>query len=56
LLLKEDAAGRFQQLGQQLRGFNMIGLLIAWQLFNPIFDPIFTLALQFLYPGYGYGS
>jgi len=56
LLLKEDAAGRFQQLGQQLRGFSMIGLLIAWQLFNPIFDPIFTLALRALYPGYGYGA
>ena len=56
LLLKEDAAGRFQQLGRQLRGFNMIGLLIAWQLFDPIFDPIFTLALRALYPGYGYGS
>jgi len=56
LLLKQDAAVRFQQLGQRLRGFSMIGLLIAWQLFNPIFDPIFTLALRALYPGYEYGS
>ena len=56
LLLPEKAAARFQEIGQNLRGFSMIGLLIAWQIFNPIFDPIYTLALRALYPGYGYGS
>jgi Zn-dependent protease len=56
LFLGEDAARRSQELGQQLRGFSMIGLLIAWQVINPIFDPIFTLSLSILYPGYGYGQ
>lgn len=55
LLLSEGAAQRFQELGSQMRGFSMIGLLLAWQVFDPIFDPIFTLALRALYPGYGYG-
>jgi Zn-dependent protease len=32
----------------------MIGLVIAWQLFTPVFDPIHTLALNILYPGAGY--
>jgi Zn-dependent protease len=55
LFLREDAARRFQNLGSQMRGFSMIGLMIAWKVFNPIFDPIFTLALRALYPGYDYG-
>jgi Zn-dependent protease len=56
LLLSEEAAGRFQEFGQQLRGFSMIGLMIAWQVFGPIFSPIFNLSLRVLYPGHGYGS
>jgi Zn-dependent protease len=55
LLLGEDAAGRFQEFGQKIRGFSMIGLLIAWKVFDPIFDPVFTLSLRVLYPGYVYG-
>lgn len=56
LLLPEKAAERFQQFGHRLRGFSMIGLLVAWQVFDPIFDPIFTWSLRILYPGSGYGS
>ena len=55
LLLREGAAQRLQELGTRMRGFSMIGLLVAWQIFNPIFDPIFTLALRALYPGHSYG-
>jgi Zn-dependent protease len=32
----------------------IIGLLIVWRVFGYIFDPIFTLALNILYPGMGY--
>jgi Zn-dependent protease len=56
LFLNEPAAARFQAFGQQLRTFSMIGLLVAWQIFGPVFRPLFTLALRGLYPGYGYGS
>jgi Zn-dependent protease len=56
LLLAEESARRFQELGAQMRGFTMIGMVIAWKVFDPLFDPIFTLALRALYPGYGYGS
>ena len=56
LLLPENAAARFQELAQRMRGLSMIGLLIAWQVFNPIFEPIYSLALRALYPEYGYGS
>jgi Zn-dependent protease len=56
LLLSEKSAARFQEMGTQMRGFTIFGLLIAWKIFDPLFDPIFTLALRALYPGYGYGS
>ena len=56
LFLKEDSARRFQAFGLQMRGFSMIGLVIAWQVFGPVFRPLFRLALKVLYPGYGYGS
>jgi Zn-dependent protease len=56
LLLSEKAGQKFQEMGLKMRGFSMVGLLIAWRIFDPIFDPIFTLALRLLYPGYGYGS
>jgi Zn-dependent protease len=56
LLLSEKAGQKFQEMGLRMRGFSIVGLLIAWRIFNPIFDPVFTLALRLLYPGYGYGS
>jgi len=34
--------------------FSFLGLLIAWNLFGPIFDPVFTFSLNVLYPGAGY--
>jgi len=54
LLLQEDTASRFQALGQQIRAYSMIGLLLAWKLFDPLFDPILTLSLKALYPTMGY--
>ena len=55
LLLSEDAARRFQEMGMRMRGFSMLGLLIAWRVFDPVFGPIFSLALKALYPGQVYG-
>jgi Zn-dependent protease len=56
LLLPEGTASRFQAFGQTLRGFTMIGILLAWRVFDPLFDPIFLFSLKALYPGQGYGS
>jgi Zn-dependent protease len=56
LLVSEQSALRLQNIETQMRAFSMVGLIIAWKIFDPIFDPIFTLALKALYPGYGYGS
>lgn len=51
LFLPEGGARSFQQLGAKMRGFSMIGMLIAWQVFNPVFRPVFRMAISALYPG-----
>jgi len=56
VLVPEDAARRVQAFGHSMRMYSFIGLLVAWQVFDPVFDPVFTLGLRLLYPGQGYGS
>lgn len=56
LILPESGARRFQELGHSLRGFTIIGLMIAWRVFDPVFGPLFTLSLSALYPGQSYGQ
>jgi len=53
LLMTEDTAARFRSF-VKTPGFGWIGLLIAWNLFGPLFGPLFTLALNILYPGAHY--
>ncbi len=55
VLLTERGAARLQEFGQQLGGFAMVGMLVAWQVFGPIFQPIFHLSIAILYPGESYG-
>ncbi|MDE3167560.1 MAG: site-2 protease family protein [Acidobacteriota bacterium] len=50
VLLPEDAARRFQQFGWSLRGFTYLGLIVAWQVFDPVFEPVFHFSLRLLYP------
>jgi Zn-dependent protease len=53
LLLPESMVERYLAFMRQ-PALSMVGMLIAWQLFGPLFDPIHTLALNLLYPGMGY--
>ncbi len=55
ILLSEDGARHFQELGTRIRAFSFLGLLIAWKVFDPIFAPVFSLALKALYPFETYG-
>jgi Zn-dependent protease len=56
LLGSEDMARRIQNFGRSLGAFSMIGLLVAWQVFGPMFQPVFSFALHALYPGQGYAN
>jgi Zn-dependent protease len=49
LLMPENTALRYLDWTRE-SGFAMLGLLIAWTAFDRIFNVIFTLALQLLYP------
>jgi Zn-dependent protease len=51
VFLSEDAARRFQIWGWSIRNFAYLGLLLAWQVFDPIFHPVFAFSLRMLYPG-----
>ena len=56
LLVSEDLARRIQHFGRSLGAFSMIGLLLVWQVFGGLFQPVFSFALRALYPGQGYGT
>ena len=56
LLGSEDMARRIQHFGRSLGAFSMIGLLLAWQVFGGMFQPVFSFAMRALYPGSGYAN
>jgi Zn-dependent protease len=53
LFLSDDVARRYQEFLRQPY-IALAGLLLAWKLFNPIFQPIFLFALRLLYPSSAY--
>jgi Zn-dependent protease len=53
-LLPPQAAERYAALITQ-PFMSLLGLVVAWQLFNPIYYPIQLAALKLLYPGVSYG-
>ena len=54
ILMSEQTALRFLEFIRQ-PGFQMAGMIIAWLVFGRLFNPIFTLSLNLLYPGARYG-
>jgi len=54
LLLSDRATTRYMDFLSSNRGLGIIGILIAWQLFSHVFDPVFLFTLNLLYPGAGY--
>src|SRR5262245_16692567 len=53
IFMSERAALRFLSFTREPM-FQMAGLVAAWYLFDKAFEPIFTLALNVLYPGLRY--
>jgi Zn-dependent protease len=50
LLMSERVAERYRAIMLN-PAFSMLGLMFAWQAYDPIFRPIFRLSLKVLYPG-----
>jgi Zn-dependent protease len=53
LLFTENFARRFMQATTNPT-LSLLGLVVGWKIFDRMFDPIFTVALNVLYPGAGY--
>ncbi|HQR17150.1 MAG TPA: site-2 protease family protein [Gemmatimonadales bacterium] len=54
LLLTDRATRRYQDFIWGNRALGIFGILIAWQLFSHVFDPVFLFTLNLLYPGAAY--
>ena len=55
LLLSEEASRRYRSFTTQPM-LAWVGLILAWNIFDPVFHPIFLLAVNLLYPGSHYGG
>jgi Zn-dependent protease len=54
LFLTPTATVRYQDFLWNNRALGILGILIAWQLFDYVFTPVFVVAINLLYPGAGY--
>jgi Zn-dependent protease len=54
LFLTPAATVRYQAFLWNNRALGILGILIAWQLFDYVFNPVFIVAITLLYPGAGY--
>jgi Zn-dependent protease len=55
LVLSDSATSKYQDFLARNPGLGFLGILLAWQVFDVIFDPIFLFAINALYPGVSYG-
>jgi len=55
LFLGDEATRRYQDFLWGKPGIGWIGILIAWQLFDYVFDPVWLWAVNLLFPGVSYG-
>ncbi|RMH16720.1 MAG: site-2 protease family protein [Acidobacteria bacterium] len=53
LVIGDEPARRYLAFMRQPM-MGLLGLIVAWNLFGPVFRPIHLLALNLLYPGAGY--
>ena len=55
LFLSDGATRRYQDFMRRNAGLGLIGIFVAWQVFGKVFQPVFLLAVNLLYPGMKYG-
>ena len=53
LFMKPEMIERYRKF-IRTPGLSVVGLILAWQLFDPIFNVLFLVAVNCLYPGAGY--
>ena len=55
ILFGEEGARKFKGMLRATPALSLLGLVIAWNLFGPVFRPLYNFALGTLYPGVSYG-
>lgn len=55
LLMSKKVTARYQMFIWSSPVLGFIGIFAAWQLFPPVFRPLFRAAISLLYPGVSYG-
>jgi Zn-dependent protease len=56
LFLEPARARAYQEFIFANRGLGMLGMLVAWKIFDPIFHPAWLFAVNLLHTGVSYGS
>jgi Zn-dependent protease len=54
LFMSAGATRRYQEFMMRNAGLGLIGIFVAWQVFDKVFQPVFLLAVNLLYPGLRY--
>jgi Zn-dependent protease len=54
LFLNDSTTTRYQDFLMRNRGLGWIGIVVAWQVFDYVFEPVFLVAVNLLYPGLRY--
>jgi Zn-dependent protease len=55
LLMNRETTKRYQEFLWSTPMLGWIGLLVAWKLFDFVFQPVFTAVVNLIYPGVTYG-
>ncbi len=54
IFLSEEAAEKYWELLRS-PGITMVGMIVAWKIFDVIYPPLHLIAINLLYPGLQYG-
>ena len=54
LFMNASTTRRYQEFMMRNAGLGLIGIFVAWQVFDKVFQPVFLLAVNLLYPGLRY--
>ncbi len=55
LFMQHRTAVRYQEFLMRNRGLAIVGIIIAWQVFDRVFQPVWLAAVNLLYQGVTYG-
>ena len=54
LFMRPSTTSKYQEFIWRTPMLGFVGLLVAWKLFDIVFNPVFTAAVSLLYPGVSY--